>query len=393
MCWKRDRGGCQIPRAVAAGRTEPAFEFLGACNSGRANAPWVIVSPQVTVPADDTRPLLSGKIPLGLLACLLAKLPAPPSELLLGAAIGEDACAIEVAGGVLVAAADPITLTSEDSGRLAVIANANDVAVSGARPRWFLAVVLVPPATSERVVRDLFAAMRRALTDLGASLVGGHTEVTAAVNRPIVIGQMLGLAETGTLVTSGGFGPGDVVLQVGAAPIEGAAVLAREAADRLHGLDPIILEAARAALDHPGISVVEPALLAADLAVKALHDPTEGGLAAGLHEMAHAAGVRIRIERQAVLWFEPAIAVCQAFGADPWSTLASGTLLAVFAPEAARTALPAFAEQGHRAAVIGTTEPGAGVIDSDGHPIPWLERDEVARLLSTRGSPIRASKA
>jgi hydrogenase maturation factor len=98
--------------------------------------------------------------------------------------------------------------------------------------------------------------------------------------------------------------------------------------------------------------------------------------------MAHAAGVRIRIEREAVLWFEPGISVCQALGADPWSTLASGTLLAVFPPEAAATALPAFADQGHRAAVIGATEPGAGVIDTDGHAIPWPERDEVARLLS-----------
>jgi hypothetical protein len=67
--------------------------------------------------------------------------------------------------------------------------------------------------------------------------------------------------------------------------------------------------------------------------------------------------------------------------------------LAVFPPEAARTALPAFADQGHRAAVIGTTEPGAGVIDTDGHPIPWLERDEVARLLSATGSPSTASEA
>ena len=336
----------------------------------------------MTVAADDTRPLLSGKIPLALLARLLADLPAPPPELLLGARIGEDACAIEVPAGPLVVAADPITLTSEEIGLLSVIANANDVAVSGARPRWFLAVVLVPPATSERVVCDLFAAMRRALIDLGAYLVGGHTEVTAAVNRPVVIGQMLGLAETGRVVTSGGFGPGDVVVQVGAALIEGAAVFAREATDRLQELDPMLLEAARSALDRPGISVVEPALLATGLGVQALHDPTEGGLAAGLHEMAHAAGVRIRIQRQAVLWFEPGIAVCQASGADPWSTLASGTLLAIFAPEAAQTALAAFARQGHQAAVIGTSEPGAGVIDTAGHAIPWPERDEVARILN-----------
>jgi len=325
---------------------------------------------------------VSGKLPLALLAGLLAAFPAAPPELVIGAGIGEDACAIEVPGGVLVVAADPITLTSEDVGRLSVIVNANDVAVSGVRPRWFLAVVLVPPATSERVVQDLFAAVRGALSEFGAHLVGGHTEVTSAVKRPIVVGQMLGLSETGTVVSSGGFGPGDVVVQVRAAPIEGAAVLAREATDRLHGFDPVVLEAARAALDRPGISVVEPALLAADLGVRALHDPTEGGLASGLHEIAHAAGVRLRVERQAVLWFEPGISVCQALGADPWSTLASGTLLAVFPPEVAEAALSTFAQHRHQAAIIGTAEPGAGVIDTDNDQLSWPERDEVARLLS-----------
>jgi AIR synthase related protein, N-terminal domain len=120
----------------------------------------VVVSRQVTVPADD-RPLLSGKIPLGLLARLLAELPGPPPGARLGAQIGEDACAIEIPSGLLVVSADPITLTSEDIGRLSVTVNANDVAVSGARPRWFLAVVLVPPATSGRVIRDLLADVGR----------------------------------------------------------------------------------------------------------------------------------------------------------------------------------------------------------------------------------------
>ena len=183
-------------------------------------------------------------------------------------------------------------------------------------------------------------------------------------------------------MTSGGFGPGSVVLQVRPAPIEGAAVLAREAGDRLRGIESAELEAARAALDRPGVSVVEPALLAVELGVSALHDPTEGGLAGGLHEMASAAGVRISVDRQAVLWFEPGLAVCRALDADPWCTLASGTLLAVFPPEAAEEALSAFADHGHRAAAIGTVESGAGVRDGDGRPIPWPDRDEVARLLS-----------
>lgn len=334
------------------------------------------------VPSDDSRPLLSGKLPPDLLAQLLAGLRPPPPEVRLGARIGEDASGIELDGGILVVSTDPITLTSEDIARLSVIVNANDVAVTGARPRWFLAVVLVPPATAERVVRDLFSALESALSEIGAYLVGGHTEATPAVTRPIVVGQMLGLAETGTIVTTAGFDPGDVVLQVRPAPIEGAAVLAREAVDLVREVDPVALRAARAALDRPGICVVEPALLATEIGVKALHDPTEGGLAGGLHEMASAAKVCIRVQRDAVLWFEPGLAVCTALGADPWSTLASGTLLAVFAPEDAERALSAFAEHGHPAALIGTVEAGAGVLDTEGRLIAPPERDEVARLLS-----------
>jgi len=333
------------------------------------------------VAGDRGRLLASGKLPLALLARLLAGLPPPPPEVRLGAAVGEDACGIEVPGGVLVVAADPITLTSEDLGRLSVIASANDVAVSGARPRWFLAVVLVPPGTSEGAISDLFSSLSRAASDLGASLVGGHTEVTPSVSRPLVVGQMLGLAEDGAIVTTGGFAPGDVVLQVRPAPIEGAAVLAREAADRLEGVDPTLLEAARAALDDPGISVVEPALLAGRLGVKALHDPTEGGLAVGLLEMATAAGVRIRVDREAVLWFAPGVAVCRALGADPWATLASGTLLAAVAADSAGAVLSALAEHGHPAACIGVVENGSGICDAEGRPMQAPERDEVARLL------------
>jgi hydrogenase expression/formation protein HypE len=328
-----------------------------------------------------SRPLSSGKLPPELLAELLGELPQPPPEVLLGARVGEDASAVQLPKGVLVVAADPITLTSEEIARLSVIVNANDVAVTGARPRWFLAVVLVPPATAESVVRDIFAALRGTLADLGAYLIGGHTEVTPAVNRPVVVGQMLGLAENGVVATAG-FGPGDAVLQVRPAPIEGAAVLAREAAGRLLSLDRSVLREAAAALDEPGISVVEAALLATRLGAKALHDPTEGGLVGGLHEMASAGGLAIRVGRGSMLWFDPGLAVCEALGADPWATLASGTLLAAFAAERAGDALAAFAAEGHAAARIGTVEFGTGVYGEDGVPIPWAEQDEVARILS-----------
>jgi hydrogenase maturation factor len=328
------------------------------------------------------RPMPAGKVPAALLAELLAGLPPHPPEVRLGPAVGEDACAIDVPAGTIVAATDPITLTGEQLGRFAVLVNANDVAVMGVRPRWFLATVLFPPGSSASQVRKLFGTIRRSLDDIGAHLVGGHTEVTDAVNRPVVVGQMLGLAENGRYVSTGGVRPGDVVLQVGPVPVEGAAVLATEAADRLGQLDPAVLQAARSALSDPGISVVEAALLAAGDGTVAMHDPTEGGLAAGLHELAAASGVGLVVDRHAVLWFDPGTAVCDALGADPWATLASGCLLAAFPPQRAARALEALTRH-WPAAIIARARPGSGVHDQTGSTIPWPERDDVSRLLSS----------
>ena len=107
-------------------------------------------------------PLQVGKLPATLLAELLAGLPVPPAEVLLGPRIGEDACAIEVPGGVLVAATDPITFTAQEIGRFSVIVNANDVAVMGVRPRWFLAVILLPSGTTQAMVRESSPACKTA---------------------------------------------------------------------------------------------------------------------------------------------------------------------------------------------------------------------------------------
>lgn len=326
--------------------------------------------------------LPAGKLPSDLLAELLGELEPLPPEVQLGPAIGEDACALDLPAGVLVAATDPITLTGREIGHLAVTVNANDVAVMGVRPRWFLATVLFPLGTTEAQVWELFATMRHALGVIGATLVGGHTEITGVVRQPVVVGQMLGQAEHGRFVSTSGARPGDVVVQVGAAPVEAAAVLASEMAAQLGRLSRDVVLAAAGGFDDPGISVVDAALAAADLGATALHDPTEGGLAGGLHELAAAAEIAIRVDRTRILWFEPALAVCRMVDVDPWAALASGALLATFAAPEAAHAVEQLISRGYLAAAIGVAESGDGVRDIHDEPIVRPDRDEVARLLS-----------
>ena len=327
------------------------------------------------------RVLPQGKLPAPLLGALLGEGAPLPDEVRLGPRVGEDACAIQVPAGVLVAATDPITLTGAGVGAHAGWINANDVAVMGVRPRWFLAVLLLPPGTREVDVRAVFAETRAALARVGASLVGGHTEVTAAVNQTVVVGQMLGIREDGRFVPTGGLRPGDGVLQVGPAALEGASVLAAEAPLEDAGLSPALLREARAGLEHPGISIVEPALLAAELGARALHDPTEGGLATGLAELADASGLALRVDPARVHWFGPASEICRVLGADPWGVLASGCLLAGFAPERLEPAERELAAAGFEARRIAVAEPGAGVCTRAGEPLAVFSRDEVARIL------------
>ena len=215
---------------------------------------------------------------------------------------------------------------------------------------------------------------------MGATLVGGHTEVTGAVRQPLVVGQMLGVATQRTVPT-GGLRPGDAVVQIGPAPVEGAAVLADVLPpERRAEVAPKSLEAARSALDSPGILVVEPAIAAARAGATALHDPTEGGLSAGLHEMADASGVAIAVESDRILWYEPGTALCAAAGLDPWGTLASGTLLAGFAPERVDAAVHDLAIAGHRVAVIGRAKIGCGVTLVGSGPLTRFDRDELNRM-------------
>lgn len=334
-------------------------------------------------------PLSAGKLPAALLRELLASGPPLPEEVLVPPAIGEDACVIEVQGGALVAATDPITLTASGIGAQAVVINGNDVAVMGIRPRWFLACVLMPTGTTADDVRSLFDEMRAALASFGAILVGGHTEVTDAVRQPVVVGQMLGLREDGRFVRSGGARETDVLFQIGPAPVEGAVVLAREARAHLADVPPEIVAKARDAMSVPGISVVDAALRAADLGATALHDPTEGGLSAGLHELAEASAVALRVDAEAVLWFEPAVTLCESVGADPWGVLASGTLLAAFPAVSAGEAEQALKAEGYPVRRIAYAEEGDGVRLADGSPLPRYDRDELSRVLASTDDAIR----
>ncbi|MBM4437366.1 MAG: hydrogenase expression protein [Actinobacteria bacterium] len=340
--------------------------------------------------------LPAGKLPLDLLRALLHGLPRGDPSVVVGADIGTDAAVLDLGGSeLLVAKTDPITFATIDAGRYLLAVNANDLATTGGAPRWLLVTALLPEGISRETVTSLFVSLTAACARGGVSLIGGHTEITVGLPRPIVLGALLGTVARDRLVRTSGARPGDAILLTGGIAVEGTALLAREHAPALRaaGVAEAVIARAAALLDTPGIEVLPAArALHATGRVHAMHDPTEGGLAMALHELAEAAGAGLRVEADAIPVLPETAAVCAALGLDPLGLLASGALLATLAPSEVEAALARAAAAGVRATRIGAmTEPQAGrvlVAVGGERPLPAFARDELARFLSA--DPTRA---
>ena len=335
--------------------------------------------------------LQAGKLPHTMLAHLLAGLPTQDPQLLLGPSVGEDAAVIDFdshADHLLVVKSDPITFATDQIGFYAVNVCANDLAVTGATPRFFLPTVLLPAGyATVAAAQAIFDQIGAACRALGIVVAGGHSEVTPTVHQPVVSGAMLGEVPRSRYVRSGGCQPGDAVLLAGSIPVEGASIIAREMRDRLRsdGWTPSDLDEAANYLFAPGISVLKPALLAAQAGlVTAMHDPTEGGLATGLAELALAASVGMEIDLDRVPVTPLSRRLCAVFGLDVFGTLASGALLATAAPQHVDALLALWAAADCPATVIGQAlAPDAGLsARRHGQPVPFptFDVDEITKL-------------
>jgi hydrogenase maturation factor len=333
-----------------------------------------------------------GKLSQQLLASLLTTDRASDPGVVLGPGIGRDAAVIDTGGPkLLVAKADPITFAADRIGWYAVHVNANDIACLGARPRWFMATIFLPEGASSALVKSIFRQITRACSSLGVALVGGHTEVTVGLDRPIVAGAMLGEVERGRLVRPDGARAGDSLILAGGIAVEGTSVLAREAGEALRsaGVSARTVAAARKYLIDPGISVVAAAeTIGQAVRVHAMHDPTEGGLATALYEMAEASKLGIVVQADQIDVLPATRKICAALDLDPLGLLASGSLL--IATEAAdeAAAMLALSDVGVSTHCIGKFVQRRGVImisNNQRRPVPRFERDEVARFLSTQG--------
>jgi hydrogenase maturation factor len=332
--------------------------------------------------------LPGGKLPMGLLDRLLKKYALPAPGLVVGPSIGIDSAVIKIGSTLLAAKSDPITFVSENIGAYAVHVNANDIAVTGGAPRWFLATILLPAGKSTaKTAESIFAQVSAACKEVGAALCGGHTEVTPGIDRPLVTGHMLGTLLVKKPVTSAGARPGDALILTKGIAIEATSVIAREFGSELKGsFSTAFLRRCADYFRKPGISVVKDARVAIENGpVNAMHDPTEGGLSAALYELSAASGCSITVDEDLIRVLPESRALCGHFGIDPLGAISSGALL-ISAPEGRAAKITgALREAGVPSAIIGRVgAKGRSVRMTTGgksKKLNYFERDELTKIL------------
>jgi hydrogenase expression/formation protein HypE len=335
------------------------------------------------------RPFKTGKIPSSVLVSNVFRYKGSTDpSVILGSSIGEDAALVSLDKKILVLKTDPVTGAVSDLGWLAVHINANDIACRGAKPRWFLCDLLLPEKSDPVLVNTIMKQVDKAAKQIDVSVIGGHTEVTPGLKKPIVVGYMVGVVERKKFVTSSGAKPGDHIIMTKSAGIEGTAVLASDFPRKIQKEAGTELAARARALRHR-LSVVDDALIAVRAGgVRAMHDPTEGGLLQGVWELAEASKVGFLIHESMIPVLPETRRICSIFGVSPLRLMSSGCLLIAGEKRISSLIVRRLRTANIPAQIIGRFVPhrkGRILVRQDGTTVRIgpQERDELYRILET----------
>ena len=329
-----------------------------------------------------------GKLDYRLLEKLLNLNRIKDPRVIVGPRIGEDAAVIDFGERYLVAKTDPITFTTHRIGWYAVNVNANDIATMGATPKWLLATALLPEGkTDTKLVTQIFRDIMKSAQALNITLCGGHTEVSHKIDRPIIIGHMLGEVEKDKLVVNARARSGDDLLLTKGIAIEGTAIIARERAAAIKKrFGDRFVKRAQAFVDKPGLSVVADALLANKVAkIHAMHDPTEGGLATGILELTEVSETGAIIDAGKIPCYKETEQICELYNIQPLGLIASGALLIALNPRDTKEVIAILAENGIMCTPIGKlTKKSEGLkLAKKGKLVkmPTFKVDEITKVL------------
>lgn len=282
-------------------------------------------------------------------------------DVLIRPGIGEDCTAIDFGDHACVLSTDPITAAASEIGRLAVHINCNDIASAGVKPMALMLTILVPPSTTQEELAFIMKQASEEARLIGVDIIGGHTEITTAVNRPLISATAIGKQLKNKLVQTRGAKPGDKLILTKNTGLEGTGILAYDKEEELRSvLTPEELESAKAMLD--GISVIPEGVAASEIGVSAMHDVTEGGVLGAAWEMCDASALGCLIDRKQLPIEAVTEKICRYFDIDPLKLISSGCMLMTADTGRVDALLEKFKEEGIPAAVIGEMTQNRDVI-------------------------------
>ncbi|UCF94652.1 MAG: HAD hydrolase-like protein [Desulfobacterales bacterium] len=330
--------------------------------------------------------LPTGKLPNDLLREFLGQFVFDDPSVLINPGIGEDTAAVDVgAEEVLVLKSDPITFATDSIGQYAVLINANDIATSGARPRWLLTTLLFPFGITAFQIRQVVYELKEFCQRWDITLCGGHTEITDAVRRPVIAGMMAGTVAKSDLIDKRNMAPGDRVLLTKGVAVEGTAIIAREFGDKLQslGMPQAEIDICRNFLAH--ISIIAEARIAARMpGTSAMHDVTEGGLATALEELSIAGGHRIQIHLDRIPILPETRKICRLLDINPLGLIGSGSLLICCRQEGCENLIRTISATGTEITCIGEVRGEGRGIEAlqNNEKVVWpcFEVDEITHL-------------
>lgn len=298
---------------------------------------------------------LPGKLPVELLQRAFFSNIGKGDRVILPPMVGGDAGVIDIEGYELLAAhSDPITASHSRIGWLSIHIAANDIAASGFKPSWFITTLILPEGTKEEAILSIATDMKKAITELGGSLLGGHTEFSSAVSRAVIITTALGAGKREDMTPTSNAKPGDFLIMTKKAALEATSIAAHDLSQLLLERGLTISEIVEAKRYIDEISVVpEARILSSNRLANAMHDPTEGGIAAAAFEISYASGWAVELWKEPVTISDISKKILETLGVDPLFSLSSGTLLASIPPHKLETALQALSSAGIEASVIG----------------------------------------
>jgi hydrogenase expression/formation protein HypE len=336
-------------------------------------------------------PISGGKLPNRFLDGYLKELDLADAKLLVKPGVGEDTAAVDIEDDeVLVLKSDPITFVTESLGTCALTINGNDIATSGAIPRWFLATLLFPPAATPAEILKVMNELKSVSHEMGISLCGGHTEITDAVTRPVISGTLIGTVSRSRLIDKSRINSGDRILLTKGVAVEGTAIIATEFENRLKALGMPDEEIEKCREFKNAISIIPEAnlLMSFGKGIHALHDVTEGGLATALDELSRAGGHRFQIDLDKIPIFPQTRTICRMLDLDPMGLIGSGSLIICCEESLGEKVIKILTKENIEVHSIGRVlETGSGIEASrDGVKSEWPEfkADELTRLFSEK---------